>query len=329
MDKKNRYTVVGIGASKAGKEPLGLEVYKIIRLCRQKQVNIPSYESDGDEILDGMVLAIIYNHEMLSEHSVTFDDIYGILEYNEPLPLYSMKIIVIYELAAWEKRCIDNFYFPGDAIEAARAHELYVKDSFWRKRIVFRKLDKTSEFTEGASNYNKMIRQKMTAYFYIKELAKTNKKLTTELIHEIYAHTLTEELSDFNRYRELDAPYSDTIYRPSQPNFIWRSLNKAVEEYNNSNVQDNQLEFIIALTKLFLNLCRITPFDEGEYSYTAVLVLNLELLKAGYPPICIRADDVDEFRKRAETYYGHNNPQPMAYLIALYLQEALEEELSD
>ena len=71
----------------------------------------------------------------------------------------------------------------------------------------------------------------------------------------------------------------------------------------------------------------IHPFIDGN-GRTGRLLVNLELMKAGYPPIDIKFTDRKRYYDAFESYHVNKDLMPMANLLAEYINERLDEYLS-
>lgn len=66
----------------------------------------------------------------------------------------------------------------------------------------------------------------------------------------------------------------------------------------------------------------IHPFVDGN-GRTGRLVANLELMKAGYPPIDIKFTDREQYYAAFDAYHSGSDPRAMLRLFARYLNERL------
>ncbi len=100
--------------------------------------------------------------------------------------------------------------------------------------------------------------------------------------------------------------------------------NELILEYSEMNKTMHPVE---RAALFHLKLESIHPFIDGN-GRTGRLLLNLELMKDGYPAINVKFGDRRRYYDCFTAYHESNgNPESMVNLIAEYVEEALERYL--
>ena len=69
---------------------------------------------------------------------------------------------------------------------------------------------------------------------------------------------------------------------------------------------------------------KIHPFQDGN-GRTGRLILNLDLIRNGYPPINVKFTDRKRYYDAFDAYYRDGNSSAMSNLIAEYVNKRLDE----
>ena len=125
------------------------------------------------------------------------------------------------------------------------------------------------------------------AFNYVIKISKNNQDLTERIIKEIHALVLMNQPEDRGKYRELSVMISGADNIPPHPIEIPSKMEELLNEYKVDNRHP-----IIKVADFHINFERIHPFIDGN-GRTGRLVLNLELIKAGYAPINVKFKDRD------------------------------------
>ena len=81
------------------------------------------------------------------------------------------------------------------------------------------------------------------------------------------------------------------------------------------------------LARFHIEFEGIHPFIDGN-GRTGILLINLELMKAGYPPIDIKFTDRLKYYNAFDEYYVKNSISAMADMFARYINQRLDMYLS-
>ena len=80
------------------------------------------------------------------------------------------------------------------------------------------------------------------------------------------------------------------------------------------------------IARFHLEFEGIHPFIDGN-GRTGRLLLNLELIRNGFPPINVKFTDRKRYYDAFDSYYRDGDATPMIDLIAEYVDERLEQYL--
>lgn len=156
------------------------------------------------------------------------------------------------------------------------------------------------------------------AFYYVIELVKKRAELTESVIKGIHALVLADKPLDRGVYRKIPVKILGSAHNPTEPCLIPQEMERLLREYaaNGDNI-------IKKLALFHLKFEGIHPFIDGN-GRTGRLLVNLELMKAGYPPIDIKFQDRKRYYDAFDEYFENNNERAMADLFAEYLNERLD-----
>ena len=109
---------------------------------------------------------------------------------------------------------------------------------------------------------------------------------------------------------------------PVQPYMIKPCMEQLMIKYNESTEHT-----VTKLVRFHIEFEGIHPFIDGN-GRTGRLLVNLELMKAGYPPIDIKFTDRKAYYDAFDAYYMKNNLAPMEKLFAGYINTRLDQYLA-
>jgi len=155
------------------------------------------------------------------------------------------------------------------------------------------------------------------AFDYICELVKENRSLTESQIKQIHYLVLADKPEDRGVYRKVPVRILGAKHVPVQPYLIESRMNELLIEYKKTN--DN---LVSKLARFHIEFESIHPFIDGN-GRTGRLLVNLELMKAGYPPIDIKFADRIKYYEAFEKFRTRSDQKAMESLFARYLDERL------
>lgn len=160
------------------------------------------------------------------------------------------------------------------------------------------------------------------AFDFVRDLVKEQAVLSESIIKQIHYLVLADKKQDRGVYRRVPVRIMGAQHAPVQPYLIQPKMEQLLEEYKNST------EHIIPrLARFHIEFERIHPFIDGN-GRTGRLLVNLELMKAGYPPIDIKFTDRIAYYNAFDEYHVKHNLGAMEKLFAGYVNERLDNYLT-
>lgn len=157
------------------------------------------------------------------------------------------------------------------------------------------------------------------AFDFVVELSQQNVPLKIYDIKQIHSLVLMNDRLNAGEYRRVPVMIMGASHIPPQPYAIEPLMDELVFNYNNSPE-----EFFVRLAKLHLDFERIHPFIDGN-GRTGRLILNLELLKAGYHPVDIKCTDKQKYYDSFEEYHSTGSTDKMREILIDYELSELSE----
>ena len=162
------------------------------------------------------------------------------------------------------------------------------------------------------------------AFLYVQDIAKKDMPLTESVIKNIHALVLMNRPEDKGVYRRIPVKIMGAYTEPVQPYLIEP---KMAELLTADNERKGVLHDIERVARFHLEFEGIHPFIDGN-GRTGRLLMNLELIKCGYPPINVKFADRKRYYDAFDAYYKDGNPNKMIDMIAEYVNERLGEYLA-
>lgn len=159
------------------------------------------------------------------------------------------------------------------------------------------------------------------AFDFVRDLVKDQAPLSEGIIKQIHYLVLADKKDDRGVYRRVPVRIMGAKHELVQPYLIQPKMEQLLESYNNSK------EHIIPrLARFHIEFEGIHPFIDGN-GRTGRLLVNLELMKAGYPPIDIKFTDRIAYYNAFDEYHVKHNLGAMEKLFAGYVNERLDSYL--
>ncbi|NCA93177.1 cell filamentation protein Fic [bacterium] len=159
------------------------------------------------------------------------------------------------------------------------------------------------------------------AFLFVCDLVKEKKKLSEYIIKEIHSLVLSDKPQDRGVYRKVPVRIMGASNTPAQPYMIAPEMERLLIDFETS-----QNNIIKKLALFHLKFEGIHPFIDGN-GRTGRLLINLELMKEGFPPINIKFSDRLKYYDAFEAYYSQKDSGPMEKLFAEYINERLDDYL--
>lgn len=159
------------------------------------------------------------------------------------------------------------------------------------------------------------------AFYFVRDLVKEQEPLSESVIKQIHYLVLADKKEDRGVYRRVPVRIMGAKHEPVQPYLIQPKMERLLEDYRN-----NTEHIITKLARFHIEFEGIHPFIDGN-GRTGRLLVNLELMKAGYPPIDIKFKDRVAYYNAFDDYYEKHRLDAMEKLFAEYLNERLESYL--
>lgn len=159
------------------------------------------------------------------------------------------------------------------------------------------------------------------AFDFVQDLVKEQVPLSESIIKQIHYLVLADKREDRGVYRRVPVKIMGAKHEPAQPYLIQTKMEHLLEDYRN-----NTDHIIPRLARFHIEFEGIHPFIDGN-GRTGRLLVNLELMKAGYPPIDIKFADRISYYNAFDEYHIKHDPGAMQKLFAGYVNARLDSYL--
>ena len=160
------------------------------------------------------------------------------------------------------------------------------------------------------------------AFDFVRELVQDNVPISERVIQQIHYLVLADKKDDRGVYRRVPVRIMGAQHEPVQPYLIQPRMEQLM-----LNFAESTEHIITKLAHFHIEFEGIHPFIDGN-GRTGRLLVNLELMKAGYPPIDIKFTDRIAYYNAFDKYYIKGNLAAMEKLFAGYVNARLDQYLS-
>ena len=156
------------------------------------------------------------------------------------------------------------------------------------------------------------------AFEFVSELVKNNVPISESVIKQIHYLVLADKKEDRGVYRRVPVRIMGAQHEPVQPYLIAPKMEELLRTFAESTEH-----IVTKLARFHIEFEGIHPFIDGN-GRTGRLLINLELMKAGYPPIDIKFTDRIAYYNAFDEYYVKHNLSAMENLFAGYINARLD-----
>lgn len=160
------------------------------------------------------------------------------------------------------------------------------------------------------------------AFDFVSGLVKDNVPISESIIKQIHYLVLADKKDDRGVYRRVPVRIMGAKHEPVQPYLIEPQMEQLLDWYKN-----NDEHIVTRLARFHIEFEGIHPFIDGN-GRTGRLLVNLELMKAGYPPIDIKFTDRVAYYNAFDEYHVKHNLSVMEKLFVGYINERLDSYLN-
>lgn len=161
------------------------------------------------------------------------------------------------------------------------------------------------------------------AFLYIEDIAQNKTRLRDTEIKAIHSLVLMNRPEDKGVYRRIPVTIAGAYTEPVQPHLIEPKLTELLRLNEERKKTMHPIERI---ARFHLEFEGVHPFIDGN-GRTGRLILNLELIRNGYPAINVKFADRKRYYDAFDTFYRDGKADDMVLLVTEYVGERLDRYL--
>lgn len=159
------------------------------------------------------------------------------------------------------------------------------------------------------------------AFMYVQDIATKKIDLTESVIKNIHSLVLLNRPHDKGVYRAIPVRIMGAYTEPVQPYLIEPKMSELLVT---NKEWEQTMHIIERIARFHLEFEGIHPFIDGN-GRTGRLILNLDLIRNGYPPINVKFTDCKRYYDAFDAFYRDGNADAMIELIGEYVDKRLDE----
>ena len=140
------------------------------------------------------------------------------------------------------------------------------------------------------------VKEQEYAINFLKEVIKTNEFLSLRLIRKFNALVLNDDIENRGKFKKSNNEILGTGFETTPYYLVEEKLTELIEKFNSSENND----LIMKVACFHADFEKIHPFIDGN-GRMGRLLLNLELMKNGYPITVIQNEEREEYYTALET----------------------------
>jgi Fic family protein len=188
-------------------------------------------------------------------------------------------------------------------------------------------LKETKVALEGVTIGGKTLREHFEAInhrdaiLYVEELVKQNEPLSEWQIKSLH-QLILKNIDDNNagRYRSVNITIAGAKHRPSEHIKIAEEMAVFIRWYETVALALHPVE---RAARIHADFVKIHPFSDGN-GRTSRLLMNLELMKAGFPPAVLPVGKRLAYYEALDTAHTQGDYEPFLDLIAEVVEQSFE-----
>lgn len=188
-------------------------------------------------------------------------------------------------------------------------------------------LKETKVALEGITIGGKTLREHFEAInhkdaiLFMEDLAQKEERLSEYSIKQIHSLIL-KNIDDENKgkYRTTNVIISGAEHKPPQSFEVQSKMQEFIKKYNENITKLHPIELA---SFVHIEFVKIHPFIDGN-GRTSRLLMNLELIKAGFPPVVIKLEDRLEYYKALDIANNENDYKPFLELMKKVIEKSFE-----